>query len=308
MTALLGGWVGLPFFEEQVRGKEWSAACPRCGDSGHVGRDTPDRFRMWIDDPGPRGWCRICGYFAFVEDGGRKLSAARIEELERQRRLLHLRDQARKNQKIERLTEKAYWRGYHDAMNDAARQLWRDVGIPDSQQDWWELGFNPSYKTDDFESPAMTIPFFHEGQFVNMQSRLLNPPKPKDKYRFVKDLDPPLYLPERDALPGSGNCLIVEGAKKAMVMYLHLGHLIPNIIGLPNKHFREDYLPFIENCEVIWIMLDPDASEQAVSACKQIGTRARMVTIPAKPDDLIVKYKATSADVWRYIQHARSVS
>ena len=306
LPASLSTWSHLRYIRKH--GECWSSECPKCGDSGHAwqGRnDYPDRFTMW-DDKSPRGWCRGCNYFAFAESDRRRLSPSEIERAERERSRLMLAERERQRTKIERLNDSHYWKGYHDALDDTRRKLWREAGIPDSQQDWWELGFNPEYRAKDFTSPALTIPFFHENKCVNMQSRLLNPPNPKDKYRFMYGLPAPLYFPDKDALP-SGSCLIVEGAKKAMVMYLHLGHMVDSVVGLPSKHFNERFLIKLSECDGVYVMLDPDAEEQAIKVCQLIGGRARLVTIPTKPDDFIVQYGASGADLWNYIKCARSV-
>lgn len=298
-------WSNLKFVKKKSA-NEWSAECPNCGDVGHVGNDWPDRFRMW-DHPKPRGWCRGCGYFAFADGIGKRLSPAELAEIERNRKELAEKERKRVNKKITRIREEAWWRGYHDRLDEMARQLWADSGIPAAEQDWWELGYNPEYKTDDFTSPALTIPYFKQGEFINMQSRLLSPPVPSDKYRFLAGLPTHPFLPDKDSLP-HGSTILVEGAKKAMVIYLHLGHKVDSVVGLVSKHVPESHLALIGDCDPVYVMLDPDAHREAEELVKHIGNRARLVAVPVKPDDYIVKYGASGEDVWGFIQHGRSLS
>jgi len=295
-------WGHLRFIKK--RGNEWSAECPRCGDGNHIGPGHPDRFVMW-DRPRARGWCRQCGFFEFAEDMPVETVAMKLE-----RNRLERKFDKRHDEEIERNRErmKDYWRGYHDAMNDMAREMWREAGIPDSQQDWWQLGYNPEYKGKDFVSPALTIPFFHRKKFITMQSRLLKPPKPNDKYRFLRGLPATVFLPDKDSMP-SGSTVLVEGAKKAMVVWLHMGHKVDTVIGLPNKNVNQRAIDFLKDCDPVYIMLDPDAEQNAIDGAAEIGLdRARIVTVPVKPDDFIVKYRATGEDLWGFVNHARRVS
>ncbi len=303
-------WQNLRFITKRGS-NEWSAECPRCGDIGHRGPGQPDRFRMW-GGYRARGWCRRagCGYFAWADEqyNKRKLSPGELDSILKERRHRIERETERIERKIESLREQSYWRGYHDAMNDAARHLWEKAGIPRAEQDWWELGYNPAYTTDTFTSPALTIPYFQRGEFINLQSRLLAPPKPNDKYRWMAGLPVSPFFPDKDEMP-RGSTILVEGAKKAMVVYLHLGHKVDSVVGLPGKTPNDRDLSYLWDCDPVYIMLDPDAREEAAVIARKMGAeRCRVVTIPEKPDDYIVKYKATGEQVWGYINHARPVS
>ena len=297
---------------------EWSAECPWCGDIGHVGRDAPDRFRMF-NDGRPRGWCRVCRRFEFADiDDGHKLTEAEIQEINRKRKRLIELERMRVKRKIEEIERAAYWRGYHDAMKDEHRRMWEKEGIPANLQDWWELGYDESYHFyyDDEErtSPALTIPYFMPSddssgkKIATIQYRLLSPPVPNDKYRFIKDLGSPLYLTDPTEKP-RGRCLLVEGSKKAMVSFMHLGHKFDCVVASPSKYVNDRHAEVLDKCDVIYIALDPDANWSGASdrAAKILGrNRSLIATLPTKIDDMIVKYGASGDDVWRYVEKARS--
>jgi hypothetical protein len=54
----------------------------------------------------------------------------------------------------------------------------------------------------------------------------------------------------------------------------------------------------------VWIILDPDGTADAVRMAQQIGTAARVVTIPAKVDDAILA-GMTSTELQGYFRQAR---
>jgi hypothetical protein len=215
-------------------------------------------------------------------------------------------------QKIESLEQAAAWRGYHQAMIDKHRQLWRDAGINDELQNYWELGYNPelTYRWGEElkTSPALTIPYWRESHVVNVQSRLLAPPTPSDKYRFTQGLPAPVYLPDKDELP-KRSTLVVEGAKKAMVSWLYLGTGY-SIVGIPSKNITHRQIKALDDCEPVILALDPDANEDgtALRNAKLIGeSRTRIASLPGKIDDLIVQFGAKPDDIGAFLDRARRV-
>lgn len=307
----------LHFIKRRSR-NEWSAECVRCGDSGHVGSDWPDRMRLFASDPtrglGARVWCRSCGHFEFADDGGWSITEAERRRIEAERTRLAQVERVRVQKKIARIEESAFWRGYHDRMTDEERALWQKEGIPPSAQDWWELGFNPSYtiKEGDVELTfkAMTIPYFapsdDEKHIVNVQSRLLGN-APGGKYRFLKDLPVPLFFADHSK-GVSGRILLVEGGKKAMVSFLQLGERFDNVIASPSKYIQHNHISQLEKADEIIVAFDPDANwkGEAVRAAEKLGSdRVRIATLPSKIDDLFVKYGASADTVARYLDLAR---
>ena len=144
---------------------EWSSSCPQCGGGGQR-HDKSDRFRMFAatSQHGPRGWCRRCGFFAWADDDKKMPNADELAKAEKERIRLSKLEADRIHDKIDQLRREAYWLGWHDAMTDMQRKMWRDQGIRDGLQDYFQLGYTTNrtfYKgATPFRSAAMTIPYF----------------------------------------------------------------------------------------------------------------------------------------------------
>lgn len=315
----LSRWAGL--LDIAYRGgNEWSSACPQCG-GGRGGRDLSDRFRLFApsDGKGARGWCRRCGYFAWAEEG-KAIDPEKAAAAEALRQQYMMQEAARLTAKIAELQQRAYWRGYHDAMREPHRALWRQAGIPDSMQDYWQLGFTPHY-SDEIPSPALTIPYFAPSwSATNVQYRLTSPPQPNDKYRFSSGLRPGLWLTLPDEEP-SGACLVMEGMKKAAVTFIELvakaEHKI-TIVAFPSKTPTQEMMDALKECDPVYLALDPDAyhppregngrSAVARISSKMNQERVRLVRLPEKADDLFNVYKFSPATFMRYVSQAVKVN
>jgi hypothetical protein len=296
---------------------EWSAECPRCGDVGHVGSDWPDRFRMW-GGKNARGWCRACQYFEWADDGQFVSPMAKMRIMqEHKQRVAAERERVRR--KIHKMQEEAYWKGFHDAMTETERKHWRKEGIPDGIQDWFTLGYlnDKIYMHNDekMHSPALSIPFDKAGEIVNVQFKLLSPAPNAGKYRFTSNLPPAYFLtePKREL---KGNALVVEGAKKAIILWMHVGEQFDHVIGLPSKYPPRDMLDDLAKFSQVTLMLDPDAytdeTEHAPCSAHKIAnnvdTEVRVVQTFTKPDDIIVLHGGSASDIKSLIRQARPVS
>lgn len=205
---------------------------------------------------------------------------------------------------IQALKSTEIWRQYHEAMDDEARAMWNDCGIPEDWQNIWWLGYcaRKKYMTKQGEltTASMTIPnFAHGWEVLNIKHRLLNPLNPNDKYRPEKSgLSMPAYLCDPDMPKDkTEHVLIVEGEKKAMVTYLTLDSPKWQVIGLPGKDAKRvkgdlisDYTG--RHCVVC---LDPDGTQQARNLAKVLG--GRTFTLPAKIDDLITQHGMSKSDL-----------
>jgi hypothetical protein len=306
-------WGHLPHIR-QVGRYEYCSACPQCGESEHVGPGKPDRFRIFTDNS-PRAWCRRCGYFAFADAVvGTPPSAQKIAEMERERARLSEAEARRIQQRILKLQSEAYWRGWHDAMDERHRAAWRDEGIPDSLQDMHELGYaeNKEFWSDsgEFKTDALTIPYFTNGrQLANVQYKLRTPPRPGDKYRFTSGLPAPLYL--TDDVPVAGKCLLVEGAKKAIITHGHMFDRYDCVVGLPGKHPSRACLDSLKDCNPIFYAADPDAVQHGEAAgvaeymTREHNVEVRIAHLVAKPDDLFTQHKMTAPRFERLMSTAR---
>lgn len=296
---------------------EWSSACPHCGGAGIARSDLSDRFRLFGGDSqyNPRVWCRNCGHFEWADQDGEIPSKEQLEEIKRERARLAELERQRISQKIKDLQTASYWQGWHDAMNEQHRELWRKQGIVDWAIDYYKLGYCPEYRMrydgQDYITPTMTIPHWgKDWTLVNIQQRLLQSPEPSDKYRQMAGLPAAMFLtePEEEIC---GPAIIVEGAKKAIVTYLNIGHIKHLIIGIPSKTPSAVMLDQFRNCEPIYLMLDPDAytSVKGSPAANRIAVklgkeRIKIVKLPVKPDDFFVLYGGRSEQMLPYINQA----
>lgn len=317
-------WSHLRFVRKRGR-CEYSSECPVCGDSGHMrGSGIPDRWRMFTQGHQGRdahGFCRQCGHFAWA-NSNYEYDPIKAMQMEQERRRLATEQQARMQKKIARIAESEFWRGYHEAMGNRERLLWEAEGIPQSVQDWLELGYTEDYTFyyDDTErhSETLTIPYFvpsAEGRAIaTVQYRLLQPPDPGDKYRFLSELSAPLFLPDAFELPHNST-LLVEGAKKGVVTWLHLGNKFNTVAALPGKYPSKKQLDSLADCEPIIVAIDPDGNEplkDGTTHAERIATklgkkRCLIASLPAKIDDMIVKYGVDPNDVYAFIKTARRV-
>jgi hypothetical protein len=283
----------------QYRGSnEWSAACPHCGGAGNR-HDKSDRLRLFAANGGhnARVWCRRCSHFEWADAQENKPpDPVKIKEAEELRREMGQREQRRLNARIDELRRDAYWEGWHDAMQTRHRELWRAEGISDGLQDFFKLGYVGNRQ----------IPIFDVGwNAVNVQYRIVQPPRNVGKYRFTAGLPAPLYLTDPDNEP-SGPTVLVEGAKKAIVLYANLGHKFA-VVAVPSKMPSKGLIERLKDCDPVYVALDPDAYSDGQSARRiglMLGNRARFTRLPAKPDDLLIKYGFTATAMMGYFDQA----
>jgi len=122
-------------------------------------------------------------------------------------------------------------------------------------------------------------------------------------------LPAPLYLTDPDTEP-SGPTILVEGAKKAIVLYAHLGHKFA-VVAVPSKMPGKQLIERLSNCDPVYVTLDPDAYTDGQSIGRIGGMlrgRARYVRLPAKPDDLLTRYGFSVQMMTSYINQATRVA
>lgn len=307
---------------------EWRAECPNCGTSGHDWSnpsDPPDRFHMHPATPAEGAWgaCRQCGHFEWADENYDSGVITESELRRRQKRVKRYeqKESDRFEKKLSRFRESQPWVTYHEQLTDQGREMWRQEGVPDNLQNRLMLGEGKKQFYDKGGSlnsgHALTIPYFDTGwEAIQLQYRLTNPPKGAGKYRWTSGLGSQLYLTDPDE-GVMGTILMAEGAKKAIVSYLELvlrgdqRHL--TVVAVPSKSPSPSTISRLEWADLIYICLDPDAEEVEIGdetaverAVRMIGNeRARVVTLPDKIDDLIVKLGATWRDIMPYLERAR---
>ena len=181
---------------------------------------------------------------------------------------------------------------YHETMKDWARLEWVRRGIDESYQGLWTLGGCDDkaimYKGVEYHTPTITIPLVDEQyNLLNIKHRLINPPKPNDKYRPDKDglgTFPP-FIAYPDVGYKGDLIWIMEGEIKAMVTATISPEAGWQFIGVPGQD-AYDKLPIdlLIGKNVI-VVPDPNAELKAWNFAKKIG--ARFLMTPDKIDDLI---------------------
>lgn len=198
---------------------------------------------------------------------------------------------------------------FGERMTDHHRATWDAWGVPAEWQKHLRLGFQPDkiYRGDDGElhhSAAYTIPYFHTGyDFQTMQYRLFEPPTDGDRYRFEQGLGAAYYQAEPNA-PIGDQVIICEGAKKAMVVQIYGGQEKLSALAVPSKGTPAGVAEAVAGCGRVYVLLDPDAGFQARKLAKSIGNQARVVTVPVKVDDGIIRHGMTARDLGAYIRQA----
>jgi hypothetical protein len=195
---------------------------------------------------------------------------------------------------LKELREAQAWLRYHNQLTEQARQTWETWGVPEFWQDYWRLGFDPDRAiwtgSAEWHTPTMTIPVFEAVTWdvLNIRHRLMNPPRPGDKYRPERGgLPSAAWVADPDR-PVAGRTLIVEGEKKAMVVYITADQPDLQVIGVPGKNVPANIVEMLKKCEPVYICLDPDATPEAEALARTLGRASRVIDLPGKVDDLII--------------------
>lgn len=307
-------------------GHEWRSTCPLHGGNNN------DAFAVYMEN-GSQHWkcftgpCGQGDVYDFIQRwqncelpeayrmlGGEEqpdpAAIARAAAEQARRAEIALQEQIDRAQRaLEKLRQARSWLAYHDELthNEQARQLWAKRGIRSSFQDYWKLGYCNDFTVSAGDSmhhtPTLTIPIHDSAwQVVNVRHRLLNPPKPNDKYRPDR---PGLQASPFIANPTVGydaaRVLVVEGEIKAMVTYETLWNGdeqdTPQVIGIPGKTQFRGLVDALKGHDV-YVCLDPDAGAEAIEAARLVG--GKVITLPMKIDDAILARELDArALAWR---------
>jgi hypothetical protein len=300
-----------------IEGGEWAGPCPMCGGT--------DRFRIQPNHNTPRWLCRQCtgGKWkdsislvmqahkltfkdAVIHMGG---SMPNVDPQEAARRAAERAERAQKEleesiaraqEALKELQEANRWVRYHETLeqNEQARGLWRQRGIPDVYQNLFSFGYDEQHAIStpqgNWITPTLTIPVFELGtrQCLNIRHRLLNPQRPGDKYRPERPgLPASLWIADPDLINPS-RTLVVEGEIKAAVCYITADDPNMQVIGIPGKSTPRPFIAEqLDKNNPVYICYDPDARHEASNLALTVGDNARLVTLPDKIDDLILRHK-----------------
>lgn len=272
------GFDGASFQYSDSGNRSMRGKCPRCGGNR--------RLLIFVDNALPN-WnytCDLCGF------KGNRLDGIPADVFGT--RPAEGRERPDYRAVLEDLNNSSAWIDYHAALKEENRQWLRARGIPDEYQDRWILGYverKPYMHNGTVNySPAYSIPKIdHDLRLTNIDYRLTEPVDGAGKYRGETGLPPAVFI----AAPGRlelNRLFVVEGAFKAMVLYLFLqdnGWADTQVIGLPgigSSLWKEHIFQYGDT----YVMLDPDFPEKTKAISRETGSRP--IYLPAKIDDAIL--------------------
>lgn len=273
-----------------------NSACPFCSMA------TKDGFHVFANGG---YWCRQCGIKGWLdEENAKPLSEAeklkqRITRLEEKQR-----EQERRISQLERMARCTDHLRYHQALDDRALEYWWKEGMMEETINTYLLGYCERCPMDKKHRSSFTIPIINGGKLENIRHRLTNATD-GDKYRpHMPDLG--LQLFNADQLEKARKrIIIVEGEKKSIIA-AQAG--FPNVGITGNRSFKREWLEWFDHINEVIVALDPDAMESAYRLGAMFDGRARVAQLPAKIDDMIVKYEAGADDIEYHLRWARKVA
>lgn len=260
------------------------------------------------------GYCDECGHTIkawqqvtnTITDEQREFARQRAEQFDRIREDV-------KREALARFTTAELWQELHRRLSAEHRAQWQAWGVPDDWQDYLELGYTPDKQYRDSEgnmrhTPAYTIPYFHyttdKPQFKTLQYRLFNPERPDDRYRFEHGLSAAYYM-TTPTDPIGDQAVICEGAKKGIVTRIMLTD--HTVLAVPAKGTWGGIVEAVKSCGRVWVLLDPDATLNAVKLARTIGPQARVVRLAYKVDDAAIEMGLDRTDFAAILKWSRIV-
>jgi len=292
----------LPALMQHSGQKALRGPCLKCGGTRRMVVFLNGKFPKWYLR------CDLCGFEGYVPKvvPGIAWPEGYIEPIQPP-------DARDYSEVIKTLNEKKIDQIFHNNLDIESRAEWRRMGIPDSMQDFFRLGFvkgRPFKKTDEsgmMVLDAHCIPKYGLGwDLRNMDFRMVNPPKEEGRYRPFPGAPPTPFLSRPDmktAVNEDGRAYIFEGSKKAAVASIFLDK--KQTIGIPSSNSWAKATELVKEAEIVYIILDPDSWVWARKLSKEIGSTARQVTLPGKFDDAVIEGSLGMAAFNRAIKFAR---
>jgi hypothetical protein len=292
----------LPNYRKRTTGGEYSSACPACG--GDPAKDT-DRFRFWPAEG--NYWCRQCNFEGFVIDSASSLFQVTPEmkaEWAKQQAEREAADLASQLTGIERLRRQQPHLTYIRNLNGQSNYIQEKWGLQPDYIEYFKLGYCYSCPTYP-ESSSISIPYFWQGDVINIRHRLVAP-NGCGKYR-PEAAGLPSAIFNADILKDEKWIVLVEGEFKAMVL-CQSG--LP-AIAIPGANtFKEKWVNLFSAVDRVFVALDPGALVQGWQIgllLSKAGVQARVVTLPEKPDDMIIRYRVGVGTFCKYLEMGRLV-
>ncbi|MEA1998738.1 MAG: hypothetical protein U9N61_05365 [Euryarchaeota archaeon] len=289
-------------FRTKIRGREWAGPCPRCGGTDRF-IVSNGAFRCRAEGHGC-GWAGSYAQLAMAH--GIELSPEEqkaIQEKARKRAEAQKeRDRKDRERHLHTLNTvdvhgKTFWQIYHANLlrNQAEMNRLHHQGITERVVRKFQIGYDPRAWWRNLDNhfeyrPGITIPILYDRYCYNLRYRIL---KVEDnKYHPWKG---GLGVQFFDATIAGPNVWIIEGEKKAMVFWNH-GLSAIGVFGA--ETYQDEWSDWLnKRFDHVYIALDGEATDpkiikQITRAAERIrasiGPSATIVSIPGKPDDMLL--------------------
>lgn len=197
---------------------------------------------------------------------------------------------------------------YHETMGQWAKDTWQARGLDEGLQSFFMLGSCDDFVINgDYHTPTLTIPIYSEQRdLLNIKHRLVNPQKPKDKYRpetsGLGSFPPLLAIPE---MGYDGDIVIVvEGEIKAMVTWARLDITDIQVIGIAGKSLFPKVAEKLQGKRVV-VIPDPNGEKEALELARAV--HGSFLEVPSKIDDFLLSTQMSSNNFYSLIRQARKV-
>lgn len=286
----------------------WTSSCPGCGGDYHTEptkRGEPSDRCVWFLEGRQLGYCFQCRTIWWPDQApGYTPPTAEALADWRQRREEELEERLRTaRQRLDEIRSSRVWEQYWEHMGERGRVYWRQRGIPDAFQDFWQLGWRPEwrYRQPDgsyFITPSATIPLFdHNMTVLNIKHRFINPPPQRGKYKYEwYGVPQPMFLCNPDEALAGQDVIAIEGELKAATTFATLDSPQVVMVGLPGTNPGRHIIEALRQAGRVTLVFDPGAEVQARALADAIGRKMCRILIPhEKIDDAIV---ASNIDKW----------
>lgn len=273
-----------PAADYNVRDRVWK--CHACGAGGGL-------------LAGEWGLAKLLG----LADGGPVVMTdaerAQIDAERAARRAAEAEDRARGDALLAAFQAAEASRLEHAAMSEALDYL-AARGISEPVSRYFGMHGGSWYGT-----PALVMPWTVRGEIRAVQYRLLQDIG-GGRFRWHEGSHPTLYNADAVLDPHDSAVAIVEGAAKAAALY---AHGVTSVCAVTNKTgWKVEYAKPFGSFERVYVVLDPDARAEAVEVARSIGKRARVVDLPGKPDDCLVRWRGDVDRLAAYMEQGRGVT
>ena len=307
----LVGLEGKVQWVQQVSINEYHMSCPSCGVQPHHSDSHPsDRFIIWIESRlsgKPFGMCRSCGWKWSSEKQDAVWTDEEKAAFAEKRRELNQREEERIRQYAESVVmkQKVYLR-YFDTMQKSTygkQWLFERGFTSDEWNKFWRFGIFEDYKCrgklSTYYSPAITIPIVGASNVVEqVKLRVADAHDKDDRYRNIyKTNAQHPFFPRRENKI-MNKVAVFEGEFKSCTV-AQRGKLPEDlqIVATQGKGIGSRMVYMLENAEVIYLCLDPDAYEPnqkgettIMQAARRFGLeRVRIIPCRQKIDDAILQ-------------------